>query len=181
VVKRINDPMAGIKNILLGRITKSSGYDGAVAVRLEKIFTENIPQMESVFLEIEGRPVPFFISDLEYSGADILKLSLEGYNSSDKVSEFIGCRIFLTNDITDNIDQKSDNQTLIGYTIYTKEGSPIGPVSDIISNNGQWLLNIISSDRKSILIPFHEDFIISIDKRKKKVMMDIPEGLLDIN
>jgi 16S rRNA processing protein RimM len=181
MVKRIIDPMAYIHNILLGRITKVSGYEGAVAVKLEKIFTENIPQMESVFLEIEGRQVPFFISDLEYSGADILKLSFDGYNSSKKISEFIGCRIFLTNEIPDNIDQKSDNQTLIGYTIFTQEGSLIGPVSDIISNNGQWLLNILSSDRKSILIPFHEDFIISIDKKKRKVMMDIPEGLLDIN
>ena len=173
--------MAYINNILLGRITKASGYEGAVAVKLEKIFTENIPQMESVFLEIEGRPVPFFISDIEYSGADILKLSFDGYNSSGKISEFIGSRIFLTNNMPGNIDQKSDDQTLIGYTVYTQEGNIIGPVSDIISNNGQWLLNIISSDRKSILIPFHEDFIISIDKRKKKVVMDIPEGLLDIN
>ena len=76
--------MAYKSNILLGRITKVSGYEGAVAVKLEKIFTENIPQMESVFLEIEGRPVPFFISDIEYSGADILKLSFEGYDSLKK-------------------------------------------------------------------------------------------------
>ena len=54
--------MAYKNDILLGRITKVSGYEGAVTVKLEKIFTENIPQMESVFLEIEGRPVPFFIS-----------------------------------------------------------------------------------------------------------------------
>ena len=55
--------MAYNSDILLGRITKVSGYEGAVTVRLEKIFFENIPQMESVFLEIEGRQVPFFISD----------------------------------------------------------------------------------------------------------------------
>jgi len=92
--------MAYKNNILLGRITKVSGYEGAVAVKLEKTFVENIPQMESVFLEIEGRPVPFFISGLEYSGADILKLSFEGYNSVEKISEFTGCSIFLTNETT---------------------------------------------------------------------------------
>ena len=90
--------MAYKNNILLGRITKVSGYEGAVAVKVEKIFTENIPQMESVFLEIEGRPVPFFISAMEYSGADILKLWFEGYDSAEKISEFTGCRIFLTNE-----------------------------------------------------------------------------------
>jgi hypothetical protein len=55
-------------NILLGRIIKIIGYEGAVAVKLENIFTENIPQMESVFIEIEGKPVPFFISGSEYLG-----------------------------------------------------------------------------------------------------------------
>ena len=81
-------------DILLGRITKISGYEGAVAVRLEKIFTENTPQMESVFLEIEGRQVPFFISESEYSGADILKLTFDGYDSIDKIGEFTGSKVF---------------------------------------------------------------------------------------
>ena len=48
-------------NILLGRVTKTSGFEGAVVVRLERSFIENIPQIESVFVEIDGRPVPFFI------------------------------------------------------------------------------------------------------------------------
>jgi 16S rRNA processing protein RimM len=181
VVIRINDPMAYKNNILLGRITKVSGYEGAVAVKLEKIFTENIPQLESVFLEIEGRPVPFFISGLEYSGADILKLRFVGYDSVEKISEFTGCRVFLTNEFIDEKNQNKDNQLLIDYYVYTKESILIGPILEIISNNGQWLLNIDSPGNKNILIPFHEDFIISIDKRKKTVVMDIPEGLLDIN
>jgi 16S rRNA processing protein RimM len=177
----INDPMAYRNNILLGRITKVSGYEGAVAVKLEKIFTENIPQMESVFLEIEGRPVPFFISELEYSGADILKLRFEGYDSVEKISEFTGCRIFLTNEIVDENNEKPDTELLIDYEVYTKESGLIGPISEVISNNGQWLLNIVSPKKKNVLIPFHEDLIISIDKRKKVVVMDIPEGLLEIN
>ena len=82
--------MAYKYNILLGRIIKTSGYEGAVAVKLEKKFTENIPLMESVFLEIEGRPVPFFINGYEYSGTDILKLLFDGYKSIEKINEFVG-------------------------------------------------------------------------------------------
>jgi len=173
--------MAYKNDILLGRITKVSGYEGAVTVKLEKTFTENIPQMESVFLEIEGRPVPFFISGLDYSGADILKLWFEGYDTVEKISEFIGCRIFLTNGVPDESNKKTDNQLLIGYQVHTQEDQLLGPISDIISNHGQWLLNVISLDKKNILIPFHEDFIISIDRNRKIVVMDIPEGLLEIN
>ena len=172
--------MAYRSNILLGRITKLSGYEGAVAVKLEKIFTENIPRMESVFLEIEGRPVPFFISEMEYTGADILKLSFEGYNSIEKVSEFIGCNVFLTTSAKSK-DKIPESQNLIGYLVTDHENKEIGSISEIIANNGQWLLNVISSARKNILIPFHEHFIVRIDKKRKLVIMNIPDGLLEIN
>ena len=173
--------MAYNNNILLGRITKVSGYEGAIAIRLEKIFTENIPQMESVFLEIEGRPVPFFISDQEYSGADILKLSFDGYTSTEKISEFIGCRVFLTNETFDATEQKTDKQILTGYQVFIDDDKLVGTVSEVISNNGQWLLSVRSPGKKEILIPFHEHFIISVNKKKKIIIMDIPEGLLEIN
>jgi len=172
--------MAYRSNILLGRITKLSSYEGAVAVKLEKIFTENIPRMESVFLEIEGRPVPFFISGMDYSGADILKLSFEGYNSIEKVSEFTGCNVFLTDSVKSN-KKMPESQNLIGYLVTDLENKEIGSISEIIANNGQWLLNVISSDSKNILIPFHEHFIVRIDNKGKLVVMNIPEGLLEIN
>jgi 16S rRNA processing protein RimM len=177
---RINDPMAYKFDILLGRITKTSGFDGAVAVRLENRFIENIPQMESVFLEIEGKPVPFFISGLEYSGADILKLSFEGYDSNEKIREFVGCRIFIASDIY-NGNLKEDTKTLIGYKVYTSEEQLLGSISEILPNNGQWLINVTSITKKDILIPFHEDLIVRLDKRKKVIIMSIPEGLIGIN
>ena len=180
MVIRINDPMAYISDILLGRITKVKGYEGAVTVKLEKIFSENIPQMESVFLEIEGRPVPFFISDTEYSGADILELKFEGYNSIEKISEFTGCRVFLTSGIPDD-NQAENIESLVGYKVLIQDEELLGSITEVIPNPGQWLLNIISVNNKEILIPFHEHFIVSIDKKKKILVMDIPEGLTEIN
>jgi 16S rRNA processing protein RimM len=172
--------MAYSNNILLGRITKLSGYEGAVTVKLEKIFSENIPLMESVFLEIEGRPVPFFISGSEYSGADILKLSFEGYESIEKVREFIGCRIFLTSGKPAKT-HPDDLTSLKGYLVLIQNDNFLGTITDIIQNPGQWLLNISTPSGKEILIPLHNDFIVSIDDTKKTVIMDIPDGLTDIN
>jgi 16S rRNA processing protein RimM len=179
-VGRISDPMAYKSAILLGKIIKFSGYEGAVAVKLEKIFTENVPRMDSVFLEIEGKLVPFFISGFEYNGADILKLWFEGYTSNNKISEFIGCRIFLTSGTTIN-KNKADPENLIGYSIFVEEDKFLGSISEVILNSEQWLINIISIKKKNILIPFHEDFIVSLDKKSKVIIMDLPDGLTEIN
>lgn len=167
-------------DILLGRITKVSGYEGAVAIKLEKIFTENIPPMESVFLEIEGRPVPFFIADIDYSGADILRLQFEGYETIEKVNEFVGCRVFLTSGLAED-DFPVKDTGLTGYKLFVQENRLLGTVSEIIQNPGQWLITVKTADKKEILIPLHEDLIVSIDKKKKIIIMDIPEGLTEIN
>jgi 16S rRNA processing protein RimM len=172
--------MAYITGILIGRITKVNGYEGGVTVKLDKIFSENIPPMESVFLEIEGRPVPFFISDWEYSGADILKLKFEGYDSVEQVSEFTGCKVFLTTGLPG--DKKIDDiQVLTGFKILVNGDKLLGSVREVIPNHGQWLLIVISADNKEILIPFHEHFIVSLDTDNRILVLDLPEGLTEIN
>jgi ribosomal 30S subunit maturation factor RimM len=50
-----------------------------------------------------------------------------------------------------------------------------------LENNGQWLLNVKSVNKKDILIPFHEHFVVGFDKGKKVIVMNIPEGLTEIN
>ena len=172
--------MAYNSDILLGRITKVSGFEGAVTIKLERFFSENLPNMESVFLEIEGRPVPFFISYSEYTGADILKLKFEGYNSSEKVREFSGSRVFLTTGIA--VDNKiEDIKNLVGYEVLLGDNYLLGSIKEVIPNPGQWLLNVTTTANKDILIPFHDHFIVSIDNNKKLLIMNIPDGLTEIN
>lgn len=171
--------MAYSTHILFGRITKVYGYEGAVTVKLEKTFIENIPGLESVFLEIEGKPVPFFISDYEYQGADILKLKFTGYESIEKVNEFTGCKIFLT---SGEIDGKNiDLNVLTGFKVFLSDNSLVGTIVEVLENPGQWLIIVLDTKGKKILIPLHEDFIIETDKRGKTITMDLPEGLTDLN
>lgn len=167
-------------NILLGRILKVSGFEGAVSVKLEKIFSEDLPILESVFLEIEERQVPFFISYSELKDADILIMKFEGYDSAEKIAEFAGCRVFLT---TYDPEYKANTgiQYLKEYKVIIEGDRLLGSVTEVIPNPGQNLLNVLSSEKRDILIPFHEHFIVNIDDASKTIIMDIPEGLIDIN
>ena len=172
--------MAYRKHILLGKITKVHGFDGAVTVRLEKDFSDNIPEMESVFIETDGRPVPFLIESYEQPDLLTLRLKFFDYNSIEKVKEFIGCKIYLTEAtiLTKQIENPLD---LIDYEVFSDEKISIGIISGIINNPGQTLLNVVSDSGKAILLPLHEDLILEIDSLKKLIHMIIPEGISDIN
>jgi 16S rRNA processing protein RimM len=169
--------MAYNARILLGRIAKVHGYEGVVTIRLERTFTEKITEMESVFLEIEGKPVPFLISESEYDDSGILKVKFDGYGSIEKVSQFTGCRVFL------NSEKKEDitNMDFSGFKVYLKDNTLAGTIRAIIENPGQWIINVETESGKELLIPFHEDFIISSDRKKKIIVMDLPEGLTEMN
>jgi 16S rRNA processing protein RimM len=172
--------MAYKKHILLGTITKIHGFGGVVTVKTEKIFSENIPGMESVFLEIEGKPVPFFIEYTEYTGYDNLRMKFEGYDNVEKVREFVNCRVFLANEpVSEKITD--DLQTLQGYKVISDKNQSIGIIKEIINNPFQQLLGVTTESGKEMLIPLHEDLIQEINTKKKILIMILPEGLTDIN
>ncbi len=166
--------------ILVGRIIKIHGYKGTVIIKLEKIFIENVTEMESVFLEIDGTPVPFFIFKSEYTGGDILKVKFEGYNTYDKVLAFKGCKVFLTDSGTSKT-RENNFTNILGFEVILQDNRSAGKIIEVIENPGQWLLRVKPEGGKEILIPFHEDLVIYIDTRRKIVQMDLPKGLTEIN
>jgi 16S rRNA processing protein RimM len=179
-VVRISDPMIYHTGILLGRIKSIHGPDGTVAVKLERDFTEKIPEMEWVFLEIEGKPVPFFISESEYKGGEILKIRFENYYTFEKLNEFKGCRV-LKDSGTGKARPAYKKLNIESFKVKLNDGSLEGTVTELIENPGQWLIKIITEEGKEILIPFHEDLIIKISRKNKIILMGLPEGLTEIN
>jgi 16S rRNA processing protein RimM len=171
--------MAYKRHILLGKITKVHSYEGAVTIRLERNFSDNIPEMESVFIETDGRPVPFFIEYTEQPDNLTLRMKFSGYDSDKKMKEFVGSGIYLTEPSEASSVEISPD--LISYEVFSDSGISLGIISEIIENPGQLLLNIISGSGKNILLPLHEDLIISIDPLEKIIRMIIPEGIADIN
>ncbi len=172
--------MAYNAGILLGKIIKSYGFDGALTIKTEKGFEGKIPEMESVFLETEGKLVPFLVSSFEIIDDNLIRIIFDGYNSLGKISGFIGSKVFLTSTL-ETEDPEDDLNRLKGYRVSATGIDQLGTVSEVIENPGQILLNITTSRNKNILIPFHHDFIVKIDNRKMVITMDLPEGLTDIN
>jgi 16S rRNA processing protein RimM len=177
---KISNPMVYKTHKLLGKIIKVHGFDGTVIVKLEQDFKEGISKPESVFLEIDGKPVPFLVSGFQDTGGNIIRLRFDGYDSAEKMGEFTGCKVFLTSGKTGK-DTDSDLTDLRDYKLYLADDSLLGTVIEVINSPGQWLLSIRSKEGKEILIPFHEDLIIGIDERKKIIRMDLPEGLTEVN
>jgi 16S rRNA processing protein RimM len=168
------------KHILLGKITKVHGYEGAVTIRLERNLSDNIPELESVFIETDGSPVPFFIDYSEQPDTCTLRIKFDGYDSAERVKEFVGCKVYLTRSY-DFVTPLVELDTLIKFEVFSEEEISIGIIIEIIENPGQVLLNIKTGSGKEILLPLHKDLIKEVDAKNKIIRMIIPEGISSIN
>jgi 16S rRNA processing protein RimM len=64
--------------------------------------------------------------------------------------------------------------------VITREGKDVGSVKDILFINENDLL-VVEKGEKEIFIPFSESICIGVDLVKKEIVVDPPEGLLDLN
>lgn len=167
--------------ILLGKIVKLHGFHGAVVIALEGDISEKIKEMESVFVEIDGKPVPFFIEWLKETGPQTLQARFEYYDSEKSMAEFIGCNVL--SDIESTVAESDSDLPIFlkGFNLHDSMGNELGEIIKVISFPMQVMLEVKSGTADDILIPYNEDWVIAIDTTKKTLSLDLPEGLETIN
>jgi 16S rRNA processing protein RimM len=69
---------------------------------------------------------------------------------------------------------------LRGCSVVTKVGDSVGPVKDVLFIEGNDLL-VVERGGRDVFIPFTESICIEIDLKGKRIVIDPPDGLLDLN
>jgi 16S rRNA processing protein RimM len=163
----------------IGVITKPHSYKGAVVIRLHSAPPEDYENSESLFLLVEGRAVPFMIESAELFRNDSLIVVFKGYESTERISEFVGCAV-LAKDDGINSGKIPYQNLLTGFSLFDEDGSFRGTIISVSEAKYQWLATVRSDSGKTFLLPVHEDLIRSFDEKNKRVVMSIPGGIEDI-
>lgn len=67
-----------------------------------------------------------------------------------------------------------------GSSVFTKEGALVGKVTDMLAIPENDLL-VVDRDGKEVLIPFTSDICIRVDAEMKRIIVDPPQGLLELD
>jgi 16S rRNA processing protein RimM len=70
---------------------------------------------------------------------------------------------------------------LIGCEIVDTTDRSLGTVTDLQETGGAPLLTVKTHAGNDLLIPFAKSICITIDPAKKRIVVDLPDGLLDLN
>ena len=165
----------------LGTITKCHGIHGQVVLRLSNLSFNAIKEMEPLFIEIDGLPVPFFVTEFAERSKDTLLLTIDDIDEEQAAKDLIDSRVFITSSqVAIPEIQLPKFHPVDGYSVIDKQLGKLGIAGEILDLDNNPLLRILNN-KKEILLPFHDDFIHSINTRDKILYVSIPKGLLDVS
>jgi 16S rRNA processing protein RimM len=167
-------------NLLLGTITRSHGTKGSVLLRLRNIKPEDIKKRESVFVDVDGLLVPFFIDEFKTATNDSVILKFGNIDSETEARSFAGSEVFISpHQIKISRKSKAEINSLKGYTVIDKKLGFIGKAGEMAGISNNPLIEIVHGGGKWLL-PFHEDIILEINVQKREILIEAPEGLFEI-
>ncbi|HBQ63449.1 MAG TPA: 16S rRNA processing protein RimM [Clostridiales bacterium] len=70
---------------------------------------------------------------------------------------------------------------LIGCTVKQKSGNPLGTLKDVLNLPANDLYVVSSREFGEILVPALKKFILSVDIIRKEILVELPDGLVEIN
>ena len=174
--------MAGYDNLQqVAQVLKSNGTDGELVMGFREIAPEDINLKEPVFIFFDGLPVPFFIESFQKRGQSKALVRLTDIRSQEDVEEIAGKGIFIEEDNLPEMSIEEDGYAaLVGWTVLMPGDDifiEVGDITDFmdIPNNPCIEVETING---AVIIPLHEDFIISLDPEYQEIIMTIPDGLL---
>jgi 16S rRNA processing protein RimM len=161
----------------LGQIIKAHGLKGEVLINLEVNNPEDYQDLESVFLEINQKLVPFFIEDFNIK-ANRAIIKFEDIDSFDAIKSILNANVFVPLEDLVETDEVNFN-LLIGCKVQDKNKGELGVIREVYEVPGQDLLSMDYME-KEVLIPVNEHIILKVDHKKKILYVDLPEGLVDL-
>lgn len=157
--------------VQIGTLRKPHGTKGEVQMFLMRDFPE---EAEYLMLFIDNIPVPFYLEEWRYKTDDILLLKFEDVDSEQAAKRIIGCSVFVEKDrYSIESDDEMSIHSLVGYTVIEQERGILGIVTAIDDTTINTLL-LLDND---IVLPFHTDFVLSVDSDNRQLLMSLPQGL----
>ena len=164
----------------LGKIAKKFSFKGEVLIYLDTDEPELYENMESVFVEFNKNLVPFFIENSSIHKNDFLRVQFEDVDNEEEADKLLGAAVYLPLSLLPKLEgNKFYFHEVIGFEIEDLRIGVFGKIQSINDSTAQPLFEVLNGDVE-ILIPMIDHFLVKIDRENKKVIMNLPEGLVEM-
>lgn len=170
----------------VGKLQKTHALKGELNALLD-IDPEYLAEGYPAILDIDGIYVPFYAESIRPKGHFSYLVKFQDIDSEIEARKLVNKTIYALREplkefMLDNYDEEyALYDDLIGWTVETADGNVIGKITEIDTNTENELFIVDNPDGNTVYIPISDDFIEEVDEEGRRIVMDLPEGLLDLN
>ncbi len=167
--------------LAIARIVRTRGNRGEVLAEILTDFPERFQRLKAVWLEFPDRHRETAIVEATWphKGRQVLKFA--GIESISEAERLRAAWVLVDRkDAVPLEEGQYYDHDLIGCRVVDAAGVVLGSVREILKAAGNSVL-IVDGPRGEILIPAVADFCRQISISGKQIVVDLPEGLLDLN
>lgn len=165
--------------ISIGKLVATFGVGGELVLRHELGKKTALKDLEALFIEDKKEEfLPYFIEATRIKSEQEIFIKLENIHTKEAAQKLVQKQVWLEEAVFHQYAGKSAPISLLGFHIIDN-GNDIGEILEVIEQPHQVLCRI-DLDGKEALIPIHQETLQKIDKKKKQIEVELPDGLLDI-
>lgn len=170
--------------IAIGHYNKAHGVAGEISATVE-VDIDVLKALSCLVSEVDGIYVPFFVNACRPKSTETVLLTIDGITSEKEASALVNHDIYaLKRDYQqESDDAEADGYPLdyfIGFSLQQDGGPIVGTIVDVDESTDNAIF-IVERDEDEIMVPANDDLIVEFDLDKKLMVMDLPQGLLDLN
>lgn len=165
----------------MGRVHGHRGRSGELTVRVASGEAARWSDVTEVWLRRADGEAERFDVEREKAYRDRWVLKLKGIDDGNAAAAWRGASVAVAFDHAPELDEFEHwHATLVGMEVFAADTS-IGTVRDVQPTRGADLLVVQANDGGELLIPLHRDIVVDVDEQAKRLRIDPPAGLLDLN
>ena len=163
----------------LGKITRRHGLQGNVFLKLDTDQPEMYQKLDSIFVEINGLLVPFFVAKQSWSKGDTLIISFKNSNEA-LVEQSLGKDVYMPLSTLPKLTgNKFYYHEVVGFEIREEDGKSCGTIVSINDQTAQHYFYLDLAGTQ-IIIPIIKEWILELNREERYLKMALPEGLMDV-
>jgi len=164
----------------LGKIVKKYSFKGELLAKLDTDQPELYEHLDAIFVQVRNNLIPFFIENSQLHKSELLRIKFEDVDSEADADALLKCDLYLPLAFLPKLDgNKFYFHEVIGFKVMDKNFGDVGIIKAINDSTAQALFEV---DRNGveILIPMNDEFILEVNRESKTILMETPEGLIDL-
>jgi 16S rRNA processing protein RimM len=165
----------------IGIFQKPHGISGSLLLIFDPEWELSIENADIFITETDGLPVPWFVPEngIRITSPTTAIVDLEWIHNQSAAKRICGHAVYLKNEKIIQPVNEILPSGWSGFELSDESGHLFGKISGEVDYAGNHLL-LVETKKGEVMVPLHQDLILSVDTRNMKLKMVVPEGLMNL-